>query len=251
LENNWYVSDIDIIFNSNINWQYDPAFPSQTQYDFESVALHELGHAHQLGHIIDNNGVMHYAISNGQTKRNLSPFSDIAGGNYVMDKSSRFIACSPSHTPMLYLNSSNCALGPLSEFTANPNNLCPNENAVISLSSTPNINATYFWNFGPGAAPATANTSGPHSVSWNSVGIKTITLNVSKNGCISNSQTLITVNNSGICMLCPVPTGIEVSSITINSAKISWQSASEANLYEIIYRAENEECNKLPREVRN
>ena len=60
-----------------------------TQYDFQSVALHELGHGHQLGHVIDlsshtdNNGdIMYYAISNSEQQRVLHP-DNITAGNYV------------------------------------------------------------------------------------------------------------------------------------------------------------------------
>lgn len=193
--NAWYVADLDLIFKSTTSWQYGPALATGTQYDFESVALHELGHAHQLDHVINNTIVMHYAIANGQNLRTLNPGSDIAGGNFVMTQSTGFTVCSPSYTPMISVNTSTCALGPASAFTAAPNSLCQNQNATVTLSSTPISGATYSWNFGGGAAPATANTGGPHNVSWSTAGTKTLTLNVTNNGCIGSSQAVVTVNS--------------------------------------------------------
>ena len=49
-------------------------------------------------------------------------------------------------------------------------------------------NATFSWDFG-GGTPATANTAGPHSVSWGDEGAKDITLTVEENGCTSQPTT--------------------------------------------------------------
>ncbi|RXK60780.1 matrixin family metalloprotease [Lacibacter luteus] len=79
----WWLSDMDIQFRdvptASTTWQYGPAAPASNQYDFQSVALHELGHAHGLGHVIASGQVMHYAIANGATARTLSA-NDIAAG---------------------------------------------------------------------------------------------------------------------------------------------------------------------------
>jgi len=75
----WWFSDIDIRFSIRNNWNFSAANPASNQYDFESVALHELGHAHGLAHVIAPNQVMHYSITNGARIRTLSP-ADIEGG---------------------------------------------------------------------------------------------------------------------------------------------------------------------------
>lgn len=83
------VTELDIVFNSNIDdpetalvesWYFGTDLPAFEQYDFESVALHELGHGHQLGHVINTNDVMHYAISNSETQRFLSGSNETAAG---------------------------------------------------------------------------------------------------------------------------------------------------------------------------
>jgi len=68
---NWFVDELDIVFDDATNWNYSNDTPTAfNEYDFESVALHELGHGHQLAHVIDTtNDVMHYDISNGEEQR--------------------------------------------------------------------------------------------------------------------------------------------------------------------------------------
>ncbi|RYZ53186.1 MAG: T9SS type A sorting domain-containing protein [Sphingobacteriales bacterium] len=95
---NWYVTEMDVAFDDGANWQFGPALPSFSQYDFESVAAHELGHGHQLNHVINTNDVMHYAIANSQVRRTVGP-DDITGGNYVTTNSLIPNSCGP--TPMI------------------------------------------------------------------------------------------------------------------------------------------------------
>ncbi|WP_205511044.1 IPT/TIG domain-containing protein [Longitalea arenae] len=96
----WFVSELDIIFDEGSNiaptytWEYGPATPSGTEYDFETVAVHELGHGHQLGHVISPGAIMHYAIFNGSANRTLG-VNDLAGGNYVQARSEVANVCGP------------------------------------------------------------------------------------------------------------------------------------------------------------
>ncbi|UPL49305.1 matrixin family metalloprotease [Hymenobacter sublimis] len=80
----FYVDELDMQFDDGTNWQFGPANPAASQIDFESVAVHELGHAQQLSHLILPSAVMHYAIARGQRSRVLAAASDIAGGRYVL-----------------------------------------------------------------------------------------------------------------------------------------------------------------------
>ncbi|MCC9135807.1 T9SS type A sorting domain-containing protein [Pontibacter silvestris] len=83
----WGVEEFDMQINSNISWQYGPDAPSLSQYDFETVVLHELGHAHQLGHVIlANEAVMHYAVERRRSYRDLSE-ADIEGADLVISNS--------------------------------------------------------------------------------------------------------------------------------------------------------------------
>ncbi|WP_187262160.1 IPT/TIG domain-containing protein [Pontibacter beigongshangensis] len=78
-----WINEFDMQINSAINWQFGPGGPGRGQYDFETVMLHELGHAHQLGHVILRNAVMHHAVESQALYRDLGR-ADITGANFVM-----------------------------------------------------------------------------------------------------------------------------------------------------------------------
>jgi IPT/TIG domain/Matrixin len=94
---NWWVQGVDVVFRRDgtdgVTWNFGPGKPPFSMFDFESVAVHELGHVHQLGHVIDPGSVMHFNLTNGDELRALSPAAEVAGGLFVMDHSVRLNAC--------------------------------------------------------------------------------------------------------------------------------------------------------------
>ncbi|MBJ6369404.1 T9SS type A sorting domain-containing protein [Snuella sedimenti] len=88
----WYVTEMDIVFNANKNWNFSTAPPANDQIDFETVTVHELGHGHQLGHVVNTNEVMHYSISSGASLRTLSS-QDLAGAMDIQTRSSTTTIC--------------------------------------------------------------------------------------------------------------------------------------------------------------
>ncbi len=111
----WWLTEVDYQFAdppfTGFTWNYGPGLTGGTEFDFESVALHETGHAHGLGHVIDAGAVMHYAIVNGTTSRTLSA-DDIAGGDEKMGYSTAATCFdpAPSGSPMALLTVSSCIL---------------------------------------------------------------------------------------------------------------------------------------------
>ncbi|WP_298893797.1 matrixin family metalloprotease [uncultured Psychroserpens sp.] len=77
------IVEMDITWNESVSWYYGYGSPGP-RYDFKTVALHEIGHAHQLGHVIDPNAVMHYNLSISDVKFELTS-DDIDAANYTMD----------------------------------------------------------------------------------------------------------------------------------------------------------------------
>ena len=73
----WFVNELDIRFRirptNTTNWTYGTTQATSNQFHFESVATHELGHGHQMGHVINSAVVMHYSIANGQNNSGYEP----------------------------------------------------------------------------------------------------------------------------------------------------------------------------------
>ena len=88
----WYVSELDINFNDTTNWQYGPTLANGAQIDFETVAVHELGHGHQLAHVINSSAIMNYSLGFGVNKRVLSS-NDIACAGDIQSRSNSFTPC--------------------------------------------------------------------------------------------------------------------------------------------------------------
>ncbi len=90
----FWVKEIDMQFSSAANFQFGPALAVAPQLDFETVAVHELGHAQQLSHLILPGAIMHYAVARGRNARLLTPVSDVAGGRRVLrERSFRRLGC--------------------------------------------------------------------------------------------------------------------------------------------------------------
>ncbi len=83
----------------------------------------------------------------------------------------------------------------IADFSSNITSICLGENVTFTDLS---VGATSWnWNFGAGATPATATTIGPHTVTYNTAGPKTVSLTI--NGSFTETkQNMITVNTSPI-----------------------------------------------------
>jgi PKD repeat protein len=85
----FFVDEIDFRFDNNPGggWNFGPNPTTGGKIDFQSVVTHEMGHAHQLGHVNDNQKVMNWSIGPNTDLRVLNFPSDIAGGNRVLSRS--------------------------------------------------------------------------------------------------------------------------------------------------------------------
>ncbi|GAA3945173.1 IPT/TIG domain-containing protein [Hymenobacter algoricola] len=98
-EVSFYVKEIDMQFDDGVNFLFTSGTPATGQFDFESIVVHELGHAQQLGHVILPPAVMHFGVAPRQVRRTLSDF-DISGGRLML-RTRSFAAASCGPPPML------------------------------------------------------------------------------------------------------------------------------------------------------
>lgn len=195
----WYVSELDLKFRTNstggVTWNYGPGATSGGKYDFESVALHELGHALQLGHTNQSPPtVMHYALPTNTDRRTLTTASEVDGGNDIVARSGVNNSCGP--TKMIALTSSNCtfALPPVADFGASSTSVCKNKTLSFTDLST-NAPTAWSWSFS-GGTPSTSTAQNPTGIKYKTVGTYDVSLTAS-NAAGSDTETkpaYITVN---------------------------------------------------------
>ncbi len=138
--------EVDILFDEMPanGWHFGASAPAGTSYDFESVALHELGHAHQMGHVIDANAVMHYSLPAG-TARKTPDANDILAGESVMARSVKDPVC--GYTGMLALTVGNCQFTiPVASFDLSPDRGCVPFDVQFTDAST-SLPTSWAWDF--------------------------------------------------------------------------------------------------------
>lgn len=214
-----YVAELDICFDdpatSAITWNFGPALATGGQYDFESVAVHELGHGHQLSHVINTNDVMHFSIGPAQNKRTLIA-ADIAAGNDVMSRNVSPGVCGKG--ALVAIAPTLCAVGsPTSAFNLT-SPICVGQNVALNSGATGATNFTWTMT---GGAPATSTLQNT-TTSYAAPGIYSVTL-FALNGIGSSSLT------KTISVLA-VP-NIAVSSSSICSGNTGTLSATGASSY--------------------
>lgn len=121
-DKDWYISRINIRFRDSINWHMQEEQPSLQAYDFFSVALHELGHAMMLGHVIDASDLMHYSIGKGVARRSPNPANEEAVASVITESLADICA----QNPLRKLNASMCADEEISFFAFSNAKLYPN-----------------------------------------------------------------------------------------------------------------------------
>lgn len=98
---NAYVTEMDFVINSDSNFHFrdtNNQSLDNNEIDFESVVVHELGHAQQLGHVLDSNEVMFFSIGGGVQRRNISA-DDQMGARFINENATQNSYCGqPSMT---------------------------------------------------------------------------------------------------------------------------------------------------------
>jgi len=97
---NWFLKEFDMVFLDTTIWNFNNATATNLQYDFNTVVLHELGHAHQLSHVIDTGNIMHYSVKKANEKRVIDENS-LSCANLLISDSKKTILCGPSNMQLL------------------------------------------------------------------------------------------------------------------------------------------------------
>lgn len=139
----WRVDDIDLLMDGGTNWQYGPAAPTAPQIDFETVALHEIGHGLGLGHVRDNTAVMYWALGAGEQRRSLLAASDSAGSASIVARSATVRPCGIGAMVAVAAGVCNVA-PPVAAFTASPVRGCAPLTVTFTNTST-NDPANSYW----------------------------------------------------------------------------------------------------------
>lgn len=105
-----------------------------------------------------------------------------AFGNYTISLTATNSQGSNTITKTNYISVNNAN----ADFTASSTSIIVNNSTTFTDASTCSINS-WLWNFGAGASPATANTQGPHTVTYTTTGQKTVSLTV--NGTVTETKT--------------------------------------------------------------
>ncbi|MBA3681037.1 MAG: T9SS type A sorting domain-containing protein [Bacteroidetes bacterium] len=207
-----YVSELDICFDdpatSAITWNFGPALATGGQYDFESVAVHELGHGHQLSHVINNSDVMHFSIGGGVNKRTLIA-ADINAGNDVMTRNVSAPICGKGN--LVAITASLCSVSaPTSTF----NLISP-----VCIAQTVSLTSN--------------STGGPTNFSWTATGgsTSTSTLQNTTTSYASPgiySVTLLVTNGIGTSSITKTISVLAIPSVVVTSSNIC--SGGSANM---------------------
>lgn len=183
----WLLDEADIIFNPEANWNFSVAGPGFNQIDFETVVLHELAHAHLMGHVVDSQDLLNWNISAG-VSRQISAVN-IECGQYILNKSKAFSYPGLS-TVQVNSGVQLGATGPIAGSTG----VCSTSEAyTYSVAPVPNAQ-TYNWTLTPASAGTLSSNSNQVSVQWLATFSGNATLSVtpvSACGAVGTTSTLI------------------------------------------------------------
>ena len=168
----YFIGEIDVEVSTNYTWYYGASTTvPANQFDFETVMLHEMGHGHQLNHIIDPTAVMHYSIAGEVAKRTINA-NEIAGATFIRDRDiSIGTVCGVAPMTLLACNSGTSA--PKVTFTASMTNFVVGCGGVAFTSEAAPEVTSWAWNFGGGAPASTLQNP---TVSFTTPGTYTISL---------------------------------------------------------------------------
>lgn len=216
----WYVAELDMAIDDGATWEYGPTNPTGSEYDFESVMLHELGHGHQLGHVIKSSDVMNYAVSNATTRRTLNA-NNRAAGDDIMSRSVVANSCGSGAMTAL---TGQCAIGgPVADFSGTPVSGCAPLSVTFTDAST-NTPTSWAWDIDNNGTTDYTSQNPTHV--YNTAGTYSVKLK------ITNANGVDSIIKTNYIVVNPLPapgfshtinTGtVNFTNTSTNAASYSW-----------------------------
>lgn len=115
-KNGVFLKDLDIIINRNKNWSFDLQNTPFGKSDFTSTILHEMAHAHLLGHVLNKDDILFPIVQNTSTKIELIE-ANKNGGEQILLQGKNQNACT-TYKPITPFNEGFCCT-PLEELAVN------------------------------------------------------------------------------------------------------------------------------------
>lgn len=116
----------------------------------------------------------------------------------LFDPNQAFLSGNTAGISLQYIDPDNCKQfasrninvyeTPTADFATDKGVICQDSFVVIEYNGNITTGGNFDWEFGPGVV-APGNGSGPFDIEWGTPGQKTIELTVTKNGCISETET--------------------------------------------------------------
>ena len=161
----WAVKEIDIVLRDDVDWCYDRSDILPAQYDFETAVLHELGHAHLLGHVNNALDLMHSDITT-QSIREINSANEDCGA-FILNKCLDF--SHPNYRTIIL--SDKFRVGKAGTITGNPA-ICRGQEPVTFTVPLIENATSYIWTLPEGASGTSSTNSiivnfGPDAVSGN------------------------------------------------------------------------------------
>ncbi len=137
------------------------------------------------------------------------------------------VAEEPGCPDTIFEDSFHVTEGPAAIFELSQSQTCLYDEVEITYLGNASSEASYTWNFGPGAVGGDVQGPGPHQVVWTSAGSKSISLIVADEACLGSYA-----RNMEVFPAVLEPE-LECTEVNVNSVTVSWSAQSYAEAYSL------------------
>lgn len=233
-KNDAYLRDLDIIINRDKKWSFDLEKDSDGTSDFASTILHEMGHAHLLGHVLNKDDILYPIIVSGENKKELNQANQ-NGGEAILLESKKQNVCT-SYKPVSVFNEGSCCtpvqddkINYVSEALAIISFLKEDESSLISVRYRKAGQSQ--WNV--------VSTSKNYALLNKLEACANYQVQVSDACGTENNnkytKPIINLQTKG-CDSCGTPEIVSASMVNQNSVAVKWDIVPYKDIYEIQYR---------------